>query len=61
MHLFVLGLSESSSLLQVNMETMLKKIVEYDYERVSFLKKLYIEHSSSLDLESVQKTQDKIE
>ena len=43
------------------METMLKKIVEYDYERVSFLKKLYIEHSSSLDLESVQKTQDKIE
>ena len=27
------------------METMLKKIVEYDYERVSFLKTLYIIHT----------------
>ena len=40
------------------METMLKKIVEYDYERVSFLKKLYFIFMTMyiyihLDLESV--------
>ena len=33
---------------KVNMETMLKKIVEYDYERVSYVKMSYNIHGTHI-------------